>query len=228
MPVFSVGPQTVVTPVRALVPVLRALFNGLPKADAEIVLKGMVKAAGSNRVIVGGFWTRGFRLDISGGTSESCRGLVECFVAGFGGNDFSLLGALKAGAKRAYHVIRFALNAPLTGAAAGYASVKGGDCHFQTGLMVVCSNTSPGANGGAPAVTLGNTVIADDGLSEAELRHETKHADQWAIVNGPFGPLGGAAAGGAIYGLTVLFQGSRCNWIEKWAGYADGNYFQCL
>ncbi len=201
MPVFSVGPQTVVTPVRALVPVLRALFNGLPKADAEIVLKGMVKAAGSNRVIVGGFWTRGFRLDISGGTSESCRGLVECFVAGFGGNDFSLLGALKAGAKRAYHVIRFALNAPLTGAA---------------------------ANGGAPAVTLGNTVIADDGLSEAELRHETKHADQWAIVNGPFGPLGGAAAGGAIYGLTVLFQGSRCNWIEKWAGYADGNYFQCL
>lgn len=77
----------------------------------------------------------------------------------------------------------------------------------------------------ATAFTVGNVVIGvrDHRLSQGDrlLRHEARHATQYAVFGLPFLPL---------YGLAALWSRARtgtwyaANVFERWAGLADGGY----
>lgn len=122
--------------------------------------------------------------------------------------------------KRGGHVVRAVKNAPFTGAGAGWSAVHGGTCDLHEGLMVVCTGTNPIANGPAPALAVGNTVIADAGavVDEDLLEHESVHSDQWAHHGWMFPGL---------YIGAYIAQG-KCNVFEREAGFEAGNYGTCL
>ena len=121
--------------------------------------------------------------------------------------------------ERGSHIIRAIRNARATGAGAGWANLNGGDCDLREELMVVC-NANSYANGSAPALAVGNTVIADSetDVTQTLLQHESVHSDQWARY--------GLALPGLYFGALAT-QGA-CNMFEAEAGYAAGNYEQCL
>ncbi len=67
---------------------------------------------------------------------------------------------------------------------------------------------------------LTGTLTGDNKVDKATLRHETKHADQWAI-----GGIKFAAAYNINAGLT---GNDPCkNIFEWWAGFKDGGYSKC-
>jgi len=124
----------------------------------------------------------------------------------------------------ALHVARFARNAPFTAGGYVWAEANGGDCHWQPGLIVVCASVNSWSNGPRPILTIGNTVIAEGAPTAAELTHEIRHADQWAI----FGPLlpGLYSANEGV--SQILGRGSCLNFFEWWAGFEEGNYSECM
>jgi len=65
--------------------------------------------------------------------------------------------------------------------------------------------------------TIGNVYLTGGSSpSKRLLRHETKHADQWALL-GPLFPF--------FYGLAELIgRGPKRNLFERWAGLEDGGY----
>jgi RHS repeat-associated protein len=141
--------------------------------------------------------------------------------------------------KCAWHVMRFGVTAPITGASVAWAeatSLGDASCGLKPGMVVVCQNTQTWANGPLPALTMGSTVMLEKGrgLDAAALNHETKHADQWGI----FGP----ALPGLYFGNEAIVRGrylltgrvddafsntgpAVCsNIFEMWAGLESGDY----
>jgi RHS repeat-associated protein len=128
-------------------------------------------------------------------------------------------------AKRGYQAGRFARNMATgaTGVGMVYAAVRGARCGFnRQELMFACTgarrfNTRGGTTIGGVFVTHQATV------SPQLMRHEGKHADQWA------------ALGWAMPGMYVQQEISRrisggsegCNIFERAAGLKDGNYGAC-
>ena len=78
-----------------------------------------------------------------------------------------------------------------------------------------------GGYGSRAGFTVGNVYLTGkEKVSDAELRHETKHADQWAISGWQFP---------AIYGVNAAATNNNpCkNFFEWWAGFQDAHYDQC-
>ena len=87
--------------------------------------------------------------------------------------------------------------------------------------MIECIGAAPEALPGQ-AWTIGNTIINQgDQLEPRVLAHETKHADQWAIL----GPFGFASTWLDSTAVSYVTTGTyRCgNFIEIWAGLKDGD-----
>jgi hypothetical protein len=93
--------------------------------------------------------------------------------------------------------------------------------------MIGCVGAAPAALPGT-AWTIGNTIIsqAGDGLDPDVLAHETKPADQWAIL-GPGGFLSKWLESTVVsYATTGTYTCG--NFIEIWADLEDGGYDECL
>jgi RHS repeat-associated protein len=139
-----------------------------------------------------------------------------------------LLGGLGHLLGDAWQAVRFVRNAPITALAVGFAEAAslvttghGAGCGFATGLIVVCKNTPGFAKDSF--MTWGSAVLGGSNPSADVLRHETKHADQWAIL----GPdmLWAYPAAAAISLATG--GGLFCNNVfERWAGLRDGQYLK--
>jgi RHS repeat-associated protein len=136
-------------------------------------------------------------------------------------------GCLGAGvARRAWHVGRLALNAPVT--AVGWAWAEGSSggkagCHWRTGLILECSRSAAWSNGPLGVLAVGNAVINEgDPLQVARLAHETRHADQWAIL----GPVGFIDTWLFSTGVSHITTGTYAcgNFLEWWAGLEAGGY----
>lgn len=105
-----------------------------------------------------------------------------------------------------------------TGLIGGFtAATSGGTCGMNwQEIMVVCTGASRMYGGGG--TTYGSVFITPRAaVSEKLMRHEAKHADQWATIGPAFGQT---------YVLTYAVQG-ECNVWERLAGYGDGGYDQC-
>lgn len=129
-----------------------------------------------------------------------------------------------------WDVARFVRNAPVTAASlalteAGSIVTGNGlaDCHLRTGLMIECVGAAPAALPGG-AWTIGNTIISQFGqpIDADLLAHETKHADQWAIL-GPVGFVETWLVSSAVSGITTGTYPCG-NFIEWWAGLDAGGY----
>jgi hypothetical protein len=124
-------------------------------------------------------------------------------------------------------VVRAAKNQPYTDMALSHARNIGATCDLRAGLMHVCSNAPQGSVGRGPnsGVTIGNVFITS--LPEVDaplLRHETKHADQWAIFGASYPQLYFTAEG-ISHILLDPGQSEGCkNVFEMQAGLVDGNY----
>lgn len=133
--------------------------------------------------------------------------------------------------KRTWHIARAGRNAPVSLVAYRQARRNGGKCVRRSGLMIECSGMKGGYyNGGT---TYGNVWMrGKNGGGKARLRHETKHADQWAIL----GPFGFATSYGVSSGISSRIYKKRkpkngctaryaCyNIFERGAGLRDGGY----
>ncbi|RKT72950.1 RHS repeat-associated protein [Saccharothrix variisporea] len=124
-------------------------------------------------------------------------------------------GALRQGAGRVFHVVRFVRNAPYTGPAVAWARMRGGKCSMKAGLMIAC-NGMKGGYGTRRGMTIGNVFLTGERSTHPNMmRHEAKHATQWAVL-GPAFPI--------AYGLAELrYPGAR-NPFERHAGLHDGCY----
>lgn len=129
-------------------------------------------------------------------------------------NSFDLDGKACRRCRQAWAIVRFGRNAPVTLAALILARAGGAKgCKFRTGGMIICTGAKRFYGGGGTAY--GNVFLTPSkSVSRAVLRHETKHADQWAAIGPGFGPL---------YLVTYAVQGP-CNVWEGAAGYEDGGY----
>lgn len=78
-----------------------------------------------------------------------------------------------------------------------------------------------GGYGPRAGFTVGNVYLTgNDTVTKAELRHETKHADQWA--------LGGWRFAVAYSFNAIVTDNDPCkNFFEWWAGFKDGGYNNC-
>jgi RHS repeat-associated protein len=121
---------------------------------------------------------------------------------------------------------RFARNAPFTAIGLELGSLTGGpgSCGLREGLMYVCRVPSWVVPEGRSGFTIGNTFITSrDTVSPALLRHEARHADQWAIFGGLYPELYVRAE------LKASQSGSggqsACfNYFEVWANLDEGEY----
>lgn len=132
-------------------------------------------------------------------------------------NKFDLDGRACRACRKTWAYMRFSSNVPVTAAALALARAGGAKgCKFRTGGMIICTGAKWGFGKGG--TTYGNVFLTGGTKVDAALlRHETKHADQWAI----FGP-----GFGVQYLITYAIQG-ECNVYEKSAGYKDGGYNHC-
>ncbi|MDQ1709744.1 MAG: hypothetical protein QOG49_1129 [Frankiaceae bacterium] len=114
------------------------------------------------------------------------------------------------------HALRFGINLPITLPAVVWGLLHGGTPELRPGLFIACGGMSGGfAKGGT---TFGNVWLFGELESPERLRHETKHATQWALCTPIAFPF--------LYVLAEL-AGRRDptrNIFERWAGLADGGY----
>ena len=140
------------------------------------------------------------------------------------GNPFKKCGKghrsrVRSFARKAVQVTRFVVNVPASAVGVGVAIGGGGKCGINWNhVLVVCTNVRSGIWNPKSAITYGSVVVTSrERLSADTMRHEARHADQWAL----FGP--GFAL---LYGASSLVQG-RCNYFERSAGLEDGGYRNC-
>jgi RHS repeat-associated protein len=130
-----------------------------------------------------------------------------------------------------WNTTRAVRNLPVSAASLAYVEVGSivtgnglADCQLRTGLMIECIGAAPEALPGQ-AWTIGNIIInqSDQQLGPRVLAHETKHADQWAIL----GPLGFAERWLESTAVSYVTTGTYgcSNLIEIWAGLRDGGYW---
>ncbi|WP_130650690.1 DNRLRE domain-containing protein [Egicoccus halophilus] len=126
-----------------------------------------------------------------------------------------LVGRWYRGIRRTGHVVRAARNTPFTAGAYLWGRAWGGTCTRQRGLMITCTGMRGGhARGGTQ---VGNVFLTRDrSVSPSLLRHESRHATQWAVM-------------GFAFPLAYLAGGTNpCrNWAERQAGLKAGNYDWC-
>ncbi len=127
----------------------------------------------------------------------------------------SFNGAVRKSVTRGFHVARFVKNLPFTAAGMKWAQINGGKCKLGQGLMVACNGMRWGW-GSQRGITIGNAWLTGEKTTDARMmRHEAKHATQWA-VGGILFPI--------AYGLTsIRFRGAN-NPFERHAGLEDGCY----
>ena len=119
-------------------------------------------------------------------------------------------------ARRAAHVLRFAVNLPITVPAVIWGLLHGGQPVLHPGLFIACGGMHGGyVKGGT---TYGNVWLYGDLASEPRLRHEAKHATQWALCTPVLFPVLYLAA------ELVGRRDPRRNVFERWANLADGGY----
>ena len=119
-------------------------------------------------------------------------------------------------ARNAWSVARLGRNALPTAGAYLWAGAHHGKCSWRSGLMLACGGMRGGyARGGT---TIGNTWLYGNLYSRKRLRHETKHADQFAIF--------GARRFAVMYVLESwrTRRHPKRNIFERWAGLIDGGY----
>jgi hypothetical protein len=118
--------------------------------------------------------------------------------------------------RRGAHVLRFVINLPVTVPALFWGMLHGGSPQLHPGLFISCGGMSGGyVKGGT---TYGSVWLFGDLMSPERLRHESKHATQWALCTPVLFP--------PLYLLAEL-AGRRdpCrNVFERWANLADGGY----
>ena len=86
--------------------------------------------------------------------------------------------------------------------------------------MFVCTGMT-GGYGPRAGFTFGNVYLTgDDKVDKRTLRHETKHADQWALLGWKFA---------VAYAINAGITGNDpCkNIFEWWAGFKGGGYTSC-
>ena len=116
----------------------------------------------------------------------------------------------------AWKAHRTVVNAPFSLGAYGWAKAHHGRCSWNWRQMFgVCSRMRGGYS--RRGTTIGSVYLTGSGRSDRQLlRHERRHADQWAIFGGAFP---------ALYGIDEwLSGGDRHNHFERWAGLTDGCY----
>lgn len=119
-------------------------------------------------------------------------------------------------AQRLGHVLRFVINLPITVPALIWGLLNGGSPVLQPGLFIACGGMHGGyAKGGT---TFGNVWLYGDLSTEGRLRHEARHATQWALLTPLFFPL--------LYVLAELVarRDPTRNVFERWANLIDGGY----
>ncbi len=118
----------------------------------------------------------------------------------------------------AWAAIRETRNAPFTAVALAWGEANGGNCHLQGNEgMFVCTGMT-GGYGPRAGFTVGNGYLTgDDEVTKEQMKHETKHADQWAL---------GGLAFPVAYGVNAAATGNDpCrNFFEWWAGFKNGDY----
>lgn len=108
-----------------------------------------------------------------------------------------------------------------TAAGRAWALARGGHCSPAKGLMTLCTGMNGGVPPGGHAFTIGNVVMTEDtGLRPGELAHETKHANQWAVLGLSFVPDYFTAMG-ISEGTN---HGQFWNVFEANAGFKGGGY----
>jgi hypothetical protein len=121
-----------------------------------------------------------------------------------------------------WQTIRAAANAGFTSLALGFAKAMNADCDNRSGFMWECHMDHPGGQ----VLTFGNVMFNKDSrpMSTDLLSHETKHADQYALMGAFFIP-----AYFADMGLAKWTSGDYgCGIFDYWAGYLNGGYDQCV
>jgi hypothetical protein len=119
-------------------------------------------------------------------------------------------------ARRAGHVLRFAINLPITVPAVIWGLIHGGSPVMCPGLFIACGEMHGGfVKGGT---TYGNVWLFGHLGTPERLRHETKHATQWALFTPVLFPL--------LYLLAELAarRDPKRNVFERWANLRDGGY----
>lgn len=118
--------------------------------------------------------------------------------------------------RRSWHVLRFAINLPVTVPAVIWGLLHGGWPEMRPGLFIACGGMHGGfAKGGT---TYGNVWLFGHLESAERLRHETKHATQWALCTPVLFPF--------MYLLAELAgrRDPRRNVFERLADLHDGGY----
>ena len=119
-------------------------------------------------------------------------------------------------AQRAWHVLRFVINLPITVPAVLWGLLHGGTPDLRPGLFISCGNMHGGyAKGGT---TWGNVWLFGHLESPERLRHEARHATQWAVCTPVLFPF--------LY-LAAELLGRRDptrNVFERLADLVDGGY----
>jgi hypothetical protein len=123
---------------------------------------------------------------------------------------------MSSAVRRLAHVLRFVMNLPVTVPAVVWGMLHGGTPEMRPGLFISCGGMHGGfAKGGT---TFGNVWLYGALADEARLRHEAKHATQWALCTPILFPV--------LYLLAELVarRDPTRNVFERWADLADGGY----
>ena len=122
--------------------------------------------------------------------------------------------------KTSRNVDRFIQNAPATTVFVGVGSLSGGSCRMDGDLFITCTGANWGyARGGT---TYGNVFITGDSPEYLAkhpgiVKHEKRHAPQWAATGPVLFPI--------AYGAAELIGGGPCgNVFERDAGLEEGGY----
>ncbi len=110
---------------------------------------------------------------------------------------------------------RAVVNLPTSAAAVVWGRAHDGTCDIQSDLIVTCGSMRSGYSQGG--TTVGNVWMYGRIGGPSRHRHESRHADQWAM----FGP-----AFAALYGIDMFWAGGNLkrSAFERWAGLHDGGY----
>jgi hypothetical protein len=112
-------------------------------------------------------------------------------------------------------VSRAVVNLPVSAVAVAWGRMHGGSCEVHGDLMVSCESMDGGyTNAGT---TVGSVWLFGDKGGTERHRHESRHADQWAMLGVSFP---------ALYAVEHGRTGGdfHQNVFEQWAGLHDGGY----
>ena len=111
---------------------------------------------------------------------------------------------------------RAVVNLPVSAAGVLWGRAHGGTCVIHDDLFITCESMDSGFTDAG--TTVGNVWLYGTLDGPDRYRHESRHADQWAVV-GPSFPV--------LYGAEFVRTGGRQqNVFEQWAGLHDGGYLR--